>query len=84
MSEEIKLKKTILDAVLSLLSGMEFSQEEGSIELEIMEAKKRIQDARAVYASWISDWGRIKHGSENQGGGKVLSLRAPGASQKDN
>jgi hypothetical protein len=38
-----------------MLSGMEFSKQEDNIEQDIMEAKKRIQDARAVYATWIRD-----------------------------
>jgi hypothetical protein len=47
--EEMKLKRLFLDAVLYQLSGLEFSQEESSIEIDVTVAIKKLQDARTVY-----------------------------------
>jgi hypothetical protein len=55
IAEEIRLKRTILDAVLFLLSRMEFSQEEGSIELGILKAITILQEVREVYTGWLED-----------------------------
>jgi hypothetical protein len=55
IAEEIRLKRTILDAVVFLLSRMEFSQEEGNIELDIMKAITILQGVREVYTGWLED-----------------------------
>ena len=55
IAEEIRLKRTFLDAVGFLLSRMEFSSEEGSIELDIMKAITILQGVREVYTDWLED-----------------------------
>ena len=49
----MKLRRLILDAILYQLSGLEFSQEEASIEMDVTVAIKKLQDARTVY--WLEE-----------------------------
>jgi hypothetical protein len=53
-TEEIKLSRAVLDAVLYLLSRMEFSQEEGSIELDVSAPMRRLMDDQSVYEEWLT------------------------------
>jgi hypothetical protein len=53
--EEMKLMRLILDAILYQLSGLEFSQEEASIEMDVTVAIKKLQDARTVYNDWLEE-----------------------------
>jgi len=47
--QEIKLKKSILDSVIMLLSAMEFSQEELTVQEDVLIAIDSLKDAAAVY-----------------------------------
>jgi hypothetical protein len=54
---EILLKKAALDSILVLLEGMEFSQEEGSIERHVAEATLALKEARRTYREWLAKEG---------------------------
>jgi hypothetical protein len=47
--QEVKLKKGILDSVIMLLSAMEFSQEELTVQEDVLIAIDSLKDAAAVY-----------------------------------
>ena len=50
--QEVKLKKSILESVIMLLSAMEFSHEELTIEEDVLIAIDSLKDAVAVYREW--------------------------------
>jgi hypothetical protein len=50
--QEVKLKKAILDSVIMLLSAMEFSQGELTVEEDVLIAIDSLKDAAAVYSEW--------------------------------
>ena len=60
--KEIMLKKAVLDSVIMLLSAMEFSQEELSIEEDVLIAIDSLKDAEVVYCKWLKDTASTKPG----------------------
>ena len=50
--QEVKLKKAVLDSVIMLLSAMEFSQGELTVEEDVLIAIDSLKDATAVYSEW--------------------------------
>jgi hypothetical protein len=52
IKQEIKLKNAVLDSVIMLLSAMEFSQKELTVEEDVLIAIDSLKDAAAVYSEW--------------------------------